>query len=65
MPKFSGQWEQITGNCLIAQQHAYDPTAERDRAEQKLFKLSKLNLQCVWGFYGKSRTVALQNISPS
>src|SRR5882724_6673581 len=40
MPQVVGQWEQITGNHLIAQQRAYDHHAEREMAEEYLAKLN-------------------------
>jgi len=40
MPQVVGQWEQITGNRLIAQQRSYDPQAESEMAEEYLAKLN-------------------------
>jgi len=40
MPYFTGDWEEIIGNCLVAEQLDYDEITELERASS--FNISKL-----------------------
>jgi len=40
MPLPVGNWAQLHGNCLIAEQLAYDQADQRDKAQQRLGQLN-------------------------
>ena len=45
MPLPVGNWAQIHGNCLIAEQLAYDRAEQREKVQQRLNQVNESNVQ--------------------